>query len=86
MGLTAVRSVLCLLLHTETVHKLVLDCPYEEEELKSNVQPDFNYVKNEDAMNYTKSIDEIGMIELVYPILKKAFSWYGQNCKKLREV
>ena len=65
MGLTAVRSVLCLFLHTETVHKLVLDCPYEVEELKSKIYLDFNYVKNEDAMNYSKSIHEIGMIELV---------------------
>ncbi len=61
MGLTAVRSVLCLFLHTERVHKFVLDCPCEAEELKVKRYPDLKNVKNGDDMNSYMRFSDKGL-------------------------
>ncbi len=83
MGLTAVRSALCLFLQAKRVHKLILDCPNEEEQLKPKRYPDLNNVKIGHGMDPCECIHKIGILVLVYHILLRALYWYGQKFREL---
>ena len=73
MGLAAVSSALCLFIDTNRVFQLVLDCPYEEEQLKPKRYTDLNNANYRHPMDHSKSSDEIGMVILVYHFLIQAF-------------
>ena len=59
MGLAAVRSAPTSFLQTERVQKVILDCPYEIEELKPKRYADLNNTKYGHLMDHSFSIDEI---------------------------